>query len=91
MALAAESGMRVSRSEVFDGLQELLTLNWARVYRLSSTESPKEVSAMAADAETSDLYFGITDQGLAVQMFEDTEWHFRADGSLRKCWSPPID
>jgi hypothetical protein len=92
--LATRCGLMISRSEIIQGLSDLIDFGWAKAYRFSGPNSrpPEEVAGMPSLNEMEDpmgAWFYVTDAGMKVELAPWEGWPFDEDNNLRKGWRPP--
>lgn len=92
--LTSRCGLTIETPEVLAALGDLIADGFAKACRLSNGEKfdampPIEEIGSPHELGLDDVYFGITDKGMQVQLSDYPDWPFDEDNVLRSDWKPP--
>jgi hypothetical protein len=85
----ARCGLTLDSAEVSRSLHDLMTMGFARAYRLSPYHPNEELDGVPTQAEMEHLYFYATEKGAAEHNRLDPQWPFDSEIELLRDWIPP--
>lgn len=86
--LAERSGLSIQKSEILEGLIDLIGSGLASAFILTTVPIQKIDGVPPLD-KMKDYYFWVTNKGKELQLSDYGGWPFDEEGKLRKAWAPP--